>query len=123
MVNYLGNIYSNQQFKLRERIKVSKRLHEMVKNKINPSLDDMIHHGNIFSRGDPIDIGFLKFNKQYSNTLKRISILGADAFYKGDIAKDIVELLDQLKIIQDFYQCQICMNIKQKKRSICLNYR
>ena len=105
--------------------KVSKRLHEMVKNKINPSLgryDSSWEY--FFPRGDPIDIGFLKFNKQYSNTLKRISILGADAFYKGDIAKDIVESVRSAKDNPGLLSMSDLYEYKAKKRDpICLNYR
>ena len=105
--------------------KVSKRLHEMVKNKINPSLgryDSSWEY--FFPRGDPIDIGFLKFNKQYSNTLKRISILGAVAFYKGDIAKDIVESVRSAKYNPGLLSMSDLYEYKAKKRDpICLNYR
>ena len=105
--------------------KVSKRLHEMVKNNINPSLgryDSSWEY--FFPRGDPIDIGFLKFNKQYSNTLKRISILGADAFYKGDIAKDIVESVRSAKDNPGLLSMSDLYEYKAKKRDpICLNYR
>ena len=41
--------------------------------------------------GEPLQVGFLRTNPEYANTLSRIATEGIDAFYSGDIAEAIAK--------------------------------
>ena len=106
----------------RKGFKVSKRLHDLVKNKINPSLGKYNKAWKYyFPQGEPVHVGLIKTNQEYANSLKRISILGADVFYKGDIAKDIIKSAKDnsgLLSMSDMYQYKAI-----KRYPIFLDYR
>jgi len=40
-----------------------------------------------FPNGEPLQVGFLRANPEYANTLSRIAAEGTDAFYSGEIAQ------------------------------------
>jgi gamma-glutamyltranspeptidase/glutathione hydrolase len=44
-----------------------------------------------FPDGEPLQVGFLRTNPAYAQTLTRISIEGIDAFYSGEIAQAIAD--------------------------------
>ena len=44
-----------------------------------------------FPGGEPLQVGFLRTNPEYANTLSRIAAEGIDAFYAGEIAQAIAD--------------------------------
>jgi gamma-glutamyltranspeptidase/glutathione hydrolase len=48
-----------------------------------------------FPGGEPLQVGFLRTNPEYANTLSRIAAQGIDAFYSGEIAQAIARAAQQ----------------------------
>jgi len=78
--------------------KVSKRLHLLVARKMNPALgryDEARKY--FFPGGKPIKEGDLIKNVKLADTLRRIAREGTNAFYRGDIASDMVRAVRNAK--------------------------
>ena len=70
---------------------VSERLHQLVAKKTNPALGRYDTAWDYFyPNGQPLQPGDLRRNPELADTFRRIATLGPKAFYKGDIARDIV---------------------------------
>lgn len=78
--------------KLSERgFEISPKLAASVAKRTNPALgryDEAWQY--FFPNGEPLKPNSIKKNPEFAKTLRRIATLGSKAFYKGDIAKDIV---------------------------------
>lgn len=48
-----------------------------------------------FPGGEPLQVGFVRTNPDYADTLLRIASEGINAFYTGDIARDVAEAAQQ----------------------------
>ncbi len=71
--------------------KVSERLHQLIVKKTNPALGRYDKAWNYFyPGGEPLKTGTLLRNPELADTFRRIATLGPKAFYKGDIARDII---------------------------------
>ena len=71
---------------------ISPKLAHSVANKTNPALgryDEAWEY--FFPKGKPIAAGVIKKNPELAMTFRRIALLGSKAFYKGEIAMDIVK--------------------------------
>ena len=69
---------------------VSPRLHALIAAERH--LTQARAHAYFYTAdGKPLPVGTVLVNQPYAATLRRIADGGADAFYRGDIARDIVE--------------------------------
>lgn len=74
--------------------------------------------------GSPLKAGTLLKNPELANTLRIISEKGADAFYTGEIAEDIVASVNQTSNIQNNITIEDLQNYRVKLRSpVCTPYR
>lgn len=74
--------------------------------------------------GVPLFVGTTITNKEYANTLRAISKEGADAFYKGDLAKRIVDTVQNAEGNPGRLSLEDLNNYKIVEREpVCLNYR
>jgi gamma-glutamyltranspeptidase/glutathione hydrolase len=74
--------------------------------------------------GTPLRVGQTLRNPAFAKTLKQIAEGGADAFYKGDIARDVVETADQSLVNPGDITERDLANYKAKVREpVCGRYR
>lgn len=74
-----------------EGFEVSPKLAASIANRTNPALGRYEASWNyFFPGGEPLKAGVMKKNPEFAMTLRRIALLGAKGFYKGQIAMDIV---------------------------------
>ena len=74
-----------------EGFEVSPKLAASIANRTNPALGRYEATWNyFFPGGKPLEAGVMKKNPEFAMTLRRIALLGAKGFYKGQIAMDIV---------------------------------
>ncbi len=74
--------------------------------------------------GTPVAVGQTLRNPAFAATLKKIAAGGADAFYKGEIARDIVETVDRSVIHPGDMTESDLANYKAKVREpVCGRYR
>ncbi|PWQ92609.1 gamma-glutamyltransferase [Leucothrix pacifica] len=74
-----------------EGFEVSPKLAASIANRTNPALGRYEATWNyFFPDGKPLKAGVMKKNPEFAMTLRRIALLGAKGFYKGQIAMDIV---------------------------------
>jgi gamma-glutamyltranspeptidase/glutathione hydrolase len=74
-----------------EGFEISPKLAQSVTNKTNPALGRYDKSwAYFFPGGKPIKAGVIKKNPELAMTFRRIALLGAKGFYKGQIALDIV---------------------------------
>ncbi len=77
-----------------------------------------------FPDGKSLPVGHLLKNPEYAATLKAISEKGADAFYKGDIAKAIVKTVQNAEGNPGKLELADLANYKIKERPVvCAEYR
>jgi gamma-glutamyltranspeptidase/glutathione hydrolase len=78
---------------------VGERLQRLLELKLSPGLLEMAP-GNayFYPNGQALQAGSLKQNPEYAQTLRVIAEQGADAFYRGDIAKEIVSAVQNSDI-------------------------
>lgn len=75
-----------------EGFEISPKLAHSIAHKTNPALgryDTAWKY--FFPNGKPIPAGTIKKNPELAMTFRRIALLGSKAFYKGEIAMDIVK--------------------------------
>jgi len=74
-----------------EGFEISPKLAKSISNKTNPALGRYEKTWEyFFPDGKPIKAGVIKKNPELAMTFRRIALLGAKGFYKGQIALDIV---------------------------------
>ncbi|BDU38998.1 gamma-glutamyltransferase [Vibrio nigripulchritudo] len=74
--------------------------------------------------GSPKAEGTLLKNPEYANTLTQVAEKGADAFYSGDIAKDIVETVQNAPGNPGVLDLQDFSNYRTKERApVCAAYQ
>ncbi len=74
--------------------------------------------------GQPIQAGALLKNPAFAETLRMIADQGADAFYTGPIAEDIVKAVNETSILKHNITLEDLRNYQAKIRSaVCMPYR
>ena len=104
---------------------VSPRLHQSLLDKRHFKLmryDSSWHY--FFPGGKAVMPGHLLKNPELADTLRRIALAGSKAFYKGDIAIDIVAALQGAKDNPGLLTLEDMANYQAKEREpICAPYR
>ena len=104
---------------------VSARLSQQIAKRFNPALgryDAAWHY--FYPDGKPIVEGRILKNPQLADTFRRIAELGADAFYKGDIAIDIVNTVRNALDNPGLLTAADLYNYQAKQREpVCGQYR
>jgi gamma-glutamyltranspeptidase / glutathione hydrolase len=73
--------------------------------------------------GAPVAAGQTLRNPAFAKTLKQIAAGGADAFYKGDIARDIVETVDRAPNPGDMTERDLADYRAKVREPVCGHYR
>jgi gamma-glutamyltranspeptidase/glutathione hydrolase len=74
--------------------------------------------------GSPLPVGTVLRNPAYAMTLRRIASGGADAFYRGDIARDIVDTANSHPTNPgDLTQADLANYKVQVREAVCDSYR
>jgi gamma-glutamyltranspeptidase / glutathione hydrolase len=73
--------------------------------------------------GTPVAAGQTLRNPAFAQTLKRIAAGGADAFYEGDIARDIVETVDRAANPGDMTERDVANYRAKVREPVCGRYR
>ena len=103
---------------------VSPRLHKMIRS--NRHLKSLASSKKYFynASGDPWPIGHILRNPALARTLKKISKEGPDAFYTGEIARDIVTAINNTKHLPANMKVIDLKNYKAKiRKPFCRPYR
>ena len=75
---------------------ISPKLGASILNKTNPALGRYEETWEyFFPDGEPIAAGTIQTNPDFAMTLRRIALLGSKGFYKGQIAIDIVDAVNE----------------------------
>lgn len=105
--------------------KVSPRLHALITRSAESLYRFQTTRDYFLSEeGVPLFVGTIIKNKQYANTLRAISTGGADAFYKGELARRIVETIQNAEgnpgrlSVEDLATYQII-----EREPVCYRYR
>ena len=104
---------------------VSPRLHQSLLDKRHFKLMRYDSSWNyFFPGGDVIMPGQVLKNPELADTLRRIALAGSKAFYKGDIAIDIVAAVQDAKDNPGLLTLEDMANYQAKEREpICATYR
>lgn len=104
---------------------VSPRLAQLVEMEINPGVRKMSAAADyFFPQGEPIQAGSLKRNPTLAESLRQIAREGADAFYQGPLAEQMVAAVSNAEIepghlsLQDLSEYQVAW-----REPVCMEYR
>lgn len=76
------------------------------------------------AEGAPLPEGSRLKNPEFAETLRRLAAEGADAFYSGDIARDIVSAVDQTSLVANNITLADLAGYQTKARPpVCVPYR
>ncbi len=107
-----------------EGFEISPRLHRFIR--IAKHLGDFAATRQYFftASGDPKPVGSRLANPDLADTLRTIALGGADAFYSGDIARDIVDAVRSAPRNAGAMRVTDLARYRAKKReALCRNYR
>lgn len=81
----------------RKGFEVGPRLHQLIKSKINPGLERYPAAREYFytSEGEPLPVGTVLKNPALANSLAGIARSGAGYFYRGPLARKIIDSVQQ----------------------------
>lgn len=104
--------------------KVSERLHLLIAKKTNPALGRYHKASSYFyPNGQPLQTGATLRNPELAATLKQIATQGPTAFYNGEIAKDIVNTVQNAKDNPGLLSEQDLSSYEAKERPpVCAPY-
>ena len=105
--------------------KISPRLNALITRSAQSLFENPASREYFFSEeGVPIYVGTLVKNVPYANTLEAIANGGSQAFYKGEIANDIVDAVQNAAGNPGFLSLQDMANYKVIERApVCVDYR
>lgn len=73
--------------------------------------------------GNPHGVGYLLKNQAFADTLKKIAIGGADAFYKGDVAQAIVDKIQKAANPGVLALADLATYDIKERDPVCVSYR
>ncbi|MBC7437611.1 MAG: gamma-glutamyltransferase, partial [Bdellovibrionales bacterium] len=86
--------------------------------------NDAVARGYFFnSDGTPVAVGQPLKNPAFAATLRRIASEGPDAFYKGDIARDIVAAVTAHRLPGDITEADLAGYEAKRRDVLCGKYR
>lgn len=108
-----------------EGFTVSPRLEMLLEMKLNPGLPNMAAGADYFyPGGEALQAGTIKKNPELAWALKLIAEQGADAFYKGPIAKKIVTAVNSSEVSPGLLSLDDLANYQAIVREpVCNGYR
>lgn len=109
----------------KEGFEVSPRLAKLVEMEINPGVKKMPAASNyFFPNGEPLKAGSTLKNPDYAKSLSLIAEQGADAFYQGELAEEIVNAVQNSPIEPGVLSLKDLSQYKAKLREpVCSAYR
>ena len=101
---------------------------------VSPRLNALVASESLFTQpramayffgadGTPLPVGTVLKNPAYGATLRRIAAGGADAFYRGEIARDIVETANSHRNPGDLTLADLAGYRVQVREAVCDSYR
>lgn len=103
---------------------VSPRLHELLRGQSPESFVPAARRYFYTETGSPWPIGFTLKNPQFAATLRRIAAEGADGFYRGPVAQEIVEAVATAPIAPGGMTIEDLAGYEAKERPpVCALYR
>ena len=102
---------------------ISQRLHTQVKGDRFLRLNAAARAYFYDASGEPWPVGYLLKNPQYATTLKAIATHGADAFYAGAIASDIVNAVRAHTNPGDITEADLAAYRVIERAPVCSPYR
>ena len=106
--------------------KVTPRLHQLIASGINPGLERYHASRSYFytPTGEPLPVGHLRRNPALAESLRLIAQKGADAFYSGPLAEQIIAALAQAEDNPGTLTRQDLANYRAIERQpLCRPYR
>lgn len=102
---------------------VSPRLHvQIAGDKL--LLDDPVTRAYFFNPdGTPLAVGSVLKNPTFAATLRRVATEGPDAFYKGEVARDIVAAVTGHRRPGDMTEADMSQYAAKQRDVLCGNYR
>jgi len=73
--------------------------------------------------GEPLQVGQILKNPEFAAVLRRVAKEGADAFYKGEIARDIVAAVHAHQVPGDLSEEDLANYKAREREPVCGNYR
>ena len=104
---------------------ISPKLGASILNKTNPALGRYEETWEyFFPNGEPIAAGTIQTNPDFAMTLRRIALLGSKGFYKGQIAIDIVDAVNEATDNPGLLSVADMSNYEAIERSpVCATYK
>lgn len=104
---------------------ISEHLHQEIAQRRNPALGRYdAAWAYFFPAGEPAATGSVLRNAELADTLERIARLGPDAFYRGDIAEDMVKVVRSAKNNPGLMSHSDLQSYEAKERTVvCAPYR
>jgi gamma-glutamyltranspeptidase / glutathione hydrolase len=120
-----GRLFSDAIDLAEKGFVVSPRLSSLVESRFNPGLGRYdATWSYFFPEGKPVVAGSLLKNRPFAETLRRIALLGADTFYKGDIGLDVVKTVNGALDNPGIMTASDITGYQAKKREpVCSPYR
>ena len=120
-----GSLFDDTIKLAEQGFEVSPRLAKLVELEINPGVKKMpVASDYFFPNGEPLKAGQVLKNEDYANSLSLIASQGVDVFYQGEIAKDIVEAVQNSSIEPGVLALDDLANYEAKLREpVCSEYR
>jgi gamma-glutamyltranspeptidase/glutathione hydrolase len=102
---------------------VSPRLHSLIEADAYLKVQDRARAYFYNADGSPLAVGQTLRNPAFAATLRRISSEGADAFYKGAIAADMVETVTRARTPGDMTEADVADYKPKVREPVCGRYR
>lgn len=120
-----ADLYSDAISLSEQGFMVSPRLQKLLEMDINPGLQqEGAARDYFFPDGEALQAGELKRNPQLASTLRTIAQDGADAFYQGPIASDIVQAVQNSQVAPGVLSEADLANYEAQWRDpVCAEYR
>jgi gamma-glutamyltranspeptidase/glutathione hydrolase len=102
---------------------ISRRLHTLLSKEKYLARQEPTRSYFYQTNGTPKLVGTILVNRLYADVLKQIANSGADAFYRGEIAKDIVATVQQAALPGDLTTDDLATYQAKERSPVCGVYR